>query len=121
MQPPDVPISAATAEHYAWGAGCDGWHLVRAPALSVIQERMPPGTAEVRHRHTRARQFFFVLAGQLRVELEGAVHVLGARAGLEVAPGLAHEVRNDGTEAAEFLVISQPPSHGDRAPVPAVG
>ena len=50
-----APTSATTAEHYAWGAGCDGWHLVRAPALSVIQERMPPGAAEVRHRHAVAQ------------------------------------------------------------------
>ena len=36
------------APHYRWGDGCDGWHLVRAPQLSVIQERMPPGTQEAR-------------------------------------------------------------------------
>ncbi len=117
MHPPARPISATTAEHYTWGAGADGWHLVRTPALSVIQERMPPGSAEVRHRHTAARQFFFVLAGQLEIEVEGAVHALSARAGLEVAPGLAHEVRNPGPEWAEFLVVSQPPSHGDRVAV----
>jgi hypothetical protein len=36
------PISTGTAPHYAWGAKCDGWHLVRSADLSVIQERMPP-------------------------------------------------------------------------------
>jgi mannose-6-phosphate isomerase-like protein (cupin superfamily) len=118
---PRTPISAATAEHYAWGDGCDGWHLVRAPGLSVIQERMPPDAAEVRHRHSVSRQFFYVLAGRLRIEVEGTVHVLGPREGLEVAPGLAHEVRNDGHEPADFLVVSQPPSRGDRAPAPLAG
>lgn len=116
-----TPTSTESADHYAWGAGCDGWHLVRGAGLSVIQERMPPGTAEVRHRHARARQFFYVLAGGLRIEVEGTVHVLGARVGLEVAPGLAHEVRNDGPEPAEFLVVSQPPSHGDRTDAPHAG
>lgn len=53
------PVSIQNTEHYVWGSGCDGWHLVRTGALSVIQERMPPDTAD-------------------------------------------------------FLVISQPPSHGDR-------
>lgn len=110
-----LPVSTATAEHYAWGAGADGWHLVRSAGLSVIQESMPPGTAEVRHRHGASRQFFFVLAGELTIEVEGAMHTLAPRAGLEVAPGLAHEVRNMSGEPAEFLVISQPPSHGDRA------
>jgi mannose-6-phosphate isomerase-like protein (cupin superfamily) len=115
------PISTATAEYYAWGAGADGWHLVRAAGLSVIQERMPPGSAEVRHRHAAARQFFFVLAGRLTIEVEGAASELGPREGLEVAPGLAHEVRNAGAGPAEFLVVSQPPSHGDRTPAPPVG
>jgi mannose-6-phosphate isomerase-like protein (cupin superfamily) len=111
-------ISAATAEHYTWGAGADGWHLVRAAGLSVIQEQMPPGEAEVRHRHTTARQFFFVRAGRLEIEVEGAAHALGPREGLEVSPGLAHEVRNACAEPAEFLVVSQPPSHGDRIAAP---
>ena len=36
-------IDRGTAEHYTWGDGCDGWHLVKGADLSVIQERMPPG------------------------------------------------------------------------------
>ena len=110
-------ISAKAAEHYHWGAGCDGWHLVKGESLSVIQERMPPGASEVRHSHARARQFFFVLAGQLSVELEGAIEVLGVREGLEVAPGQRHRAFNDSGQDVHFMVISQPPSHGDRVPV----
>lgn len=49
-------IDKHRASHYAWGKGCDGWHLVNTPELSVIQERMPAGTAEQRHRHQDARQ-----------------------------------------------------------------
>ena len=114
----DAPVSRHTADHYTWGDGCDGWHLVRSPALSVIQERMPPGTAESRHRHANARQFFFVLAGELTIERDGAVLVLRAGEGLEIAPGEAHQVLNEAGDDAEFLVISQPPSHGDRELVP---
>ena len=115
------PISRATAPHYAWGDGCDGWHLVQTDALSVIEERMPSGTAEVRHRHHRARQFFRVLEGALTVEVEGAEHTLGPGEGIEVAPGRAHEVRNGGPAEAAFLVVSAPPSHGDREPAPSIG
>jgi mannose-6-phosphate isomerase-like protein (cupin superfamily) len=111
-------VSAATVEHYVWGDGCDGWHLVRGDALSVIEERMPPGTAESRHRHARSRQFFYVLRGALRIEVEGRVHDLGPGDGVEVAPTLAHQVTNTGSTPARFLVISQPPSHGDREPAP---
>ncbi len=120
MHASGTPISVESAEHYGWGTGCDGWHLVRSPALSVIQERMPTGATEARHRHRHARQFFFVLVGELRIEVDGTLHILGPQQGLEVAPGLAHEVRNDGPATAEFLVVSQPPSHGDRALVPPV-
>lgn len=49
------------AEHYIWGAHCEGWHLVKTDDLSIIQERMPPGTAEKRHYHQHAQQFFFIL------------------------------------------------------------
>lgn len=112
-------IDEDSAPHYAWGDGCDGWHLVRTPELSVIRERMPPGTSEVRHHHARARQFFFVLAGRLEIEVGGEVVPLSARQGLEIAPGVAHQVSNHASEAAEFLVVSQPPSHGDRIETPA--
>lgn len=71
-----TPISTTTAAHYTWGDQCDGWHLVRNSSLSVIQERMPSGTREQRHRHSQARQFFFALHGQLVLEVEGTRHVL---------------------------------------------
>lgn len=107
-------ISGRTAEHYQWGAGCDGWHLVKSEELSVIEEAMPSGTSEVRHFHTRSRQFFFVLAGRLTIELEGQIEELHAQEGLEIAPGVRHRVFNNSTAEVRFLVTSAPPSHGDR-------
>jgi len=108
------PIHRDNSEHYVWGGTCDGWHLVRATALSVIEERMPPGAHEVRHRHAHARQFFYVLSGTLTLEVEGTSHRLGARTGLELPPGTAHQAINDSDADVEFLVVSTPPSHGDR-------
>ena len=116
MSDPPQPTSTRTAPHYTWGDGCDGWHLVRAEGLSVIYERMPPGTAEVRHRHGTARQFFYVLSGALSIETEGLTNEVPAGSGLEIAPGVAHQVTNRGEAAAEFLVVSQPPAQGDRQP-----
>ncbi|QRG68080.1 cupin domain-containing protein [Brevibacillus choshinensis] len=107
-------ISKETAEHYMWGGSCDGWHLVKGQELSVIHERMPAQTAEVRHYHERARQFFFVLSGQAVLEVEGVRHALGSQEGVEVPPGAAHQMKNEGEEAVEFLVISQPTTRGDR-------
>jgi mannose-6-phosphate isomerase-like protein (cupin superfamily) len=112
------PTSKALAEHYTWGDACDGWRLVNRPDLSVIQERMPPNTTERRHHHQRARQFFFVLRGALVIEVEGTVHTLEAEHGLHIEPGQRHQVRNPGPHPAEFLVISEPTTAGDRIEEP---
>jgi quercetin dioxygenase-like cupin family protein len=92
---------------------------LRGGELSIIQERMPPGASESRHRHGRARQFFYVLRGQLTLECAGRHHRLSSGQGLEIEPGVPHEARNDSADPVDFLVVSQPPSHGDREPAPA--
>ncbi len=107
-------ISIQNAEHYVWGGQCDGWHLVRLPHLSVIQERVPPDGAEVRHFHTQSHQFFFVLSGQATLEINGQKYLLNPHEGLEVPPHTPHQMKNESDEAVIFLVISQPPSHGDK-------
>lgn len=82
--------------------------------MSVIHERMPPGTAEVRHYHVKARQFFFVLSGTATLEFVGRREVLREHEGVEVPPGLPHQMLNESDREVEFIVVSQPPSHGDR-------
>ena len=116
-------ISTENAPHYRWGEACDGWHLLAGDDLSVIEERMPPGAAEQRHLHARARQFFYVLEGVAALELEGTVHRWRCGEGLHVPPGAAHQMRNDSAAEVRFMVISAPRSHGDRtmAPLTAAG
>ena len=111
------PISIQTAEHYTWGQGCDGWHLLRGHELSVIQERMPSGTSEVKHYHSRARQFFFVITGTLSVQIDGQTHVISREHGLEIPPKLPHRVFNESDADTIFLLISVPPAKGDRIEV----
>lgn len=102
------------AEHYRWGDGCDGWHLLKRPGVSIIQERMPPGTSEVRHFHRESEQFFFVLAGSLVIDLDGELVMLDPGDGLHVPSGAVHQVINSSQEDVEFVVTSVPPSHNDR-------
>lgn len=111
--------SIRDARHYSWGAACDGWHLLEGEDLSVIEERLPPNASETRHRHARARQFFYVLAGNATLEVEGRRLSVQAGEGVHVPPGAAHQVRNDGTADLRMLVISAPMSHGDRSEAPA--
>jgi quercetin dioxygenase-like cupin family protein len=110
------PVRAMKENHYSWGEVCDGWHLVRDQNLSVIEERMPPGAQEQRHFHAWSKQFFFVLAGELTLEVRGIHHSLTVGAGLEIAPGEPHQAVNYSDGDVRFIVISQPPSHGDRQP-----
>ncbi|MGB6131870.1 MAG: cupin domain-containing protein [Acidobacteriaceae bacterium] len=108
------PVGVANAEHYTWGEGCDGWHLARTEGLSVIEERMPAGTREQRHAHTRARQFFYVLEGELTMEVERRSFSVGTGQGIEIAPGERHTAINASGAELRFLVISSPPAQGDR-------
>jgi len=107
-------VRKETAERYTWGERCDGWHLVRNGHLSVIEECMPPGTAELRHHHEQAQQFFYVLSGKAVMEIEGEILELSGGDGTWILPGMRHQMRNESKQQVRFLVISQPPSHGDR-------
>jgi len=107
-------ISTKSAEHYQWGGDCDGWHLVKTAELSVIEERMPAGSSETRHSHVHARQFFYVLEGELSMDVEHHVFLLHAGEGIEVSPGQQHQAHNKSTVVLRIIVTSQPPSHGDR-------
>jgi quercetin dioxygenase-like cupin family protein len=108
------PIQAAEENHYLWGGGCDGWRLVRNPELSVIEERMPPAAEEQRHFHNRSRQFFYVLEGELTMEVEEIEHLLKVHDGVEIAPGEKHKAKNLSAADVRFLVISQPQIQNDR-------
>lgn len=111
-----MKISKQNAEHYIWGDKCDGWYLVNHKDLSVIQERMPANTKEVRHYHKNSRQFFYVLTGISTIEIDGQSISLYPKEGIEVPPLIPHQMRNESNQDVEFLVISQPNSHntGDR-------
>jgi mannose-6-phosphate isomerase-like protein (cupin superfamily) len=114
---PNTPTSLANAEHYVWGDGCDGWHLLKQPDLSVIQERVPAGRGEVKHFHSRARQFFLVLRGAATLEFDDSSITFGEGEGVHVMPGVQHRFVNAGSETVEFLVISAPTTQGDRTNV----
>jgi mannose-6-phosphate isomerase-like protein (cupin superfamily) len=112
-------VTQHNAERYLWGGDCDGWHLLKTPGLSVIQERVAPGRGEVRHYHQHAHQFFFVLSGCATLEIGEQVLKVGPRQGCSVAPTVPHQLTNQEAEDLEFLVISAPLSHGDRVESPA--
>ena len=107
-------IDASTAEHYTWGNGCDGWHLLNNENLSIIQENVPAGSSEVKHYHNISRQFFFILEGEGTIELPDKIVKLSKNEGLEIPPKTVHTFINQSDSEVIFLVISSPKSHGDK-------
>ena len=107
-------VSRENAEHYRWGADCDAWYRVKDPQLSVIEELMPPGAAEIRHHHEHAQQFFYILSGEVLMEIEGETTLVAAGNGIRVKAGKRHQIRNPSSSPVRLLVISHPMSHGDR-------
>jgi len=111
------PTTISNAEHYAWGDGCDGWHLVKTGDLSVIQERVLPGKSERKHYHNKSRQFFYVLEGTAVLEIRNESVTLRRHEGIEIPPLTPHQLRNDSRDDLVFLVVSSPQSHDDRVDV----
>ena len=112
-----APVSRSSAPHYTWANACDGWRLIDTPALSVVEERVPPGAEEMRHYHNEARQFFYVLSGTAVVGTEEREHQIPAGSGIEVSPGVQHKFMNRSDEDVVFLVISAPSTKADRVDV----
>jgi mannose-6-phosphate isomerase-like protein (cupin superfamily) len=108
------PVSILNTEHYLWGDACDGWRLLAQDDLSVIQERVPAGRAEVMHYHTKARQFFYILSGQAQMAFEDHIVALQTGDGIEIPPLVKHRFENSSDQEVTFLVISAPKTQGDR-------
>lgn len=56
-------VDTTTARHYGWGMASDGWHLLDREDLSVIQERVPPGSPhQFRNESSESVTFLVVSA-----------------------------------------------------------
>jgi mannose-6-phosphate isomerase-like protein (cupin superfamily) len=85
--------------------------------LSIIREKMPPGTSEVKHYHQKSRQFFYILSGKASMEVQDKKYILLPSDGIEIPPLIPHKISNESTEELNFIVVSNPKSHGDRIEV----
>lgn len=108
------PIGKENAPAFTWREVCSGWTFVDQADLHVIEERMPPGTFELRHAHESTRQFYFVLRGKATVESGAGRVEVPAMHGIEIPPRLEHQMRNESSTDLEFLVISTGRPREDR-------
>jgi len=102
------------SEHYSWGNNCDGWRMVNTESLSVIREKMPASTSEQFHYHEKSQQFFYILSGIATFDIDEITVTVEPEKGIHIKPGVKHRILNNGLKDLEFLVISEPRSHGDR-------
>ncbi len=109
-----MKITIHNSQQYTWGGSCKGWHLVNNKMLSVILETMPPGTKEVRHRHSTCQQFFYILKGEATFVIEDEELKIKKDEGVHIKPNMMHQIMNHTDKEIEFIVVSQPHSHGDR-------
>ena len=107
-------INKQNTEHYFWGDECEGFRLVKSENLSIIQEIMPPNTAEQLHYHNNAEQFFYTIKGTATFEIEGKQFKVEKGNGIHILPKIKHQIQNNQTIDLEFLVISQPTTKNDR-------
>jgi mannose-6-phosphate isomerase-like protein (cupin superfamily) len=107
-------VDQSNSEHYSWGIGCDGWHLLKREDLSIITERFPPGANEQLHRHLHLLHFFYILTGEAVIKIDGVKHILQAQQSIEIPPGVYHQLCNESISDVMFLTISIPKAYGDR-------
>jgi mannose-6-phosphate isomerase-like protein (cupin superfamily) len=101
-------------QHYFWGNQCEGRTLLDEATLSIKQETMPPGASEQLHYHAKAQQFFFILKGVARLDIEGDSFPVNASEGIQIRAGQIHRIVNTGETPLEFLLASQPSVINDR-------
>jgi len=75
---------------------------------------MPPNTNEVKHYHSIAQQFFYILKGEATFEMTEETIKVPEREGIHIVPETVHLVKNESRTDLEFLVISQPTTRGDK-------
>ncbi len=111
-------ITVQKAERSQWGNAGAGWVLSRSAEVSVAERCLAPGVREVKHYHEKAWQFFYVLAGEGVIHVDGEELTLSRGEAVEVPAGARHQMVNAGEGELCFLVTSVPNTEGDRIELP---
>ena len=77
-------------------------------AMTVLEQRTPPGMGVPMHVHAREDEVFHVVAGEIELVVGGDRHVLGPGATALAPRNIPHSLRNIGAVDATVLVIVTP-------------
>lgn len=68
----------------------------------------------MKHKHSKSQQFFYILKGKATFIVEGKKINIRKEQCIHIKPNTEHQIINNSNADLEFLVVSQPHSHGDR-------
>lgn len=91
--------------------------LVNRGVLHVMEQEIAAGTRGRRHLHPHTMQICYILAGNAVVEVGSISVTASAGQAIEIAPGDAHQIRNEADATVHLLIISSSPPHNDREDV----
>lgn len=77
--------------------------------FSLMERTLPPkGRRPPPHKHTNCSEAYYVLDGQVSVDIDGVEHILDPRGFALVPRGTAHTFGNSSDTEARLLVIHAP-------------
>ncbi len=87
-------------------------------ALRLLVQEYPPGGYTTNHPvHNDFEQTYYVMAGEMRLLLDGEEHIVPAGSFVFIPRGVKHEHRNDSDEPMVFMTINVPVRDGEVPPL----
>jgi mannose-6-phosphate isomerase-like protein (cupin superfamily) len=77
-------------------------------AVAVFRHTVPPLSGPPLHRHSHEDEWFYVLKGEITIEVDGERSVLRPGGSAFAPRGTAHTFKNFGESPAEMLMITTP-------------
>ena len=88
---------------------------------SLAEATLAPGQSTEAHRHPRAEEIYYVLAGTGAMRIGGETRQVGPGDGIAIPPGSPHQLRNCGTDDLVFLCCCAPAyEHEDTHMLPSL-
>jgi len=72
--------------------------------------------AQLRHYHKQATEIYVVVEGTLAIEIDGATHQMETGDAVIIAPGVVHEIKNQGLKFTSYVIYTGCGGLGDKIP-----
>lgn len=76
--------------------------------VAIFEQKVPPMSGPPLHRHSREEEWFYVLEGQITIQIDGRRAILRTGDSAYASCGTAHTYQNYGPARARTLVVVTP-------------